>query len=696
MSQLLTEYSPWYLPLCILLGLLYAFLLYTLKAPWGLWTNRLLFAFRFLLTALLAALLIGPYLRLIRNQSEKPIVALALDHSASIPLVTPEPQVQALRQRLSRLTTDLQTKGFEVLVYGMDGFVPALDSLRFDAQKTDLGSLLRRVQTDTENRNLSSVLLVSDGIYNQGTSPLYTAYPFAVHTVGIGDTTPRADLSIKAVYANNVAYLGNKFPIVVELGHTRFAGKTSSLVLSRQGKVLETRPVSFGETPVQTVEFLIPADEIGMQRYQLELKPLNGEFTRQNNLRNAYIDILDSREKILLLAAAPHPDLKALRNALETNENYQIEVFIPALDNANRLQPVNRNDKFDLVILHQLPHATRVLDDWIQKLEQAGTPMLYIVGAATQPQAFNLTNGIMTIPPSFRQTDKVTPVVNARFGRFGLETATQGILASFPPLTVPYGEYRLNGGTETLLQQRVGSIATDKPLVVTGEKNTVKRAVIIGEGLWMWRLQNFAQHQNYTAFDEWILKMAKYLSSKEDKRKFRAYPSSAEYLVGENVPFEVEAYNSIYERVYGLKVELTLRDDKGSQKAYQFVQGGPGSRYAVSGLSEGIYRYEATALLDGRQEKSSGTFTIKKLEVEALNTTADFQLLRTLSQQSGGTFVTHTELDRLAAQLAAVEPVDVLHSEEELSEVLSLWWLLAGLMLLATLEWGIRRYRGGY
>jgi hypothetical protein len=44
------------------------------------------------------------------------------------------------------------------------------------------------------------------------------------------------------------------------------------------------------------------------------------EFTAQNNSRDAYIEVIDGKEKILLLAAAPHPDIKAIKSALEKNE----------------------------------------------------------------------------------------------------------------------------------------------------------------------------------------------------------------------------------------------------------------------------------------------------------------------------------------------------------------------------------------
>ena len=37
-----------------------------------------------------------------------------------------------------------------------------------------------------------------------------------------------------------------------------------------------------------------------------------------NNVKDVFVDIIDGRQKILLLANAPHPDLGAIKNAIET------------------------------------------------------------------------------------------------------------------------------------------------------------------------------------------------------------------------------------------------------------------------------------------------------------------------------------------------------------------------------------------
>src|SRR5687768_18069533 len=40
--------------------------------------------------------------------------------------------------------------------------------------------------------------------------------------------------------------------------------------------------------------------------------------------RDFFIEVIDSRQQVLLIANAPHPDIAVLKNLLESNPNYQV------------------------------------------------------------------------------------------------------------------------------------------------------------------------------------------------------------------------------------------------------------------------------------------------------------------------------------------------------------------------------------
>jgi ABC-type sulfate transport system permease component len=82
-----THYSLWFLPLCVLCGLFFSYLLYRFKAPTKDVSPKiinLLFVIRTLLISALLFFLLEPFIKRIVNEKEKPIIILAQDNSASL------------------------------------------------------------------------------------------------------------------------------------------------------------------------------------------------------------------------------------------------------------------------------------------------------------------------------------------------------------------------------------------------------------------------------------------------------------------------------------------------------------------------------------------------------------------------------------------------------------------------------------
>jgi hypothetical protein len=71
----------------------------------------------------------------------------------------------------------------------------------------------------------------------------------------------------------------------------------------------------------------------------------------------------------------------------------------------------------------------------------------------------------------------------------------------------------------------------------------VKTAILTGEGIWRWRLEDFEKNENHDAVDELIGKSVQYLSAKDDKRKFRAYPAKNRFAENERITLNAELYN---------------------------------------------------------------------------------------------------------------------------------------------------------
>ncbi|MCY7356097.1 MAG: VWA domain-containing protein, partial [Rudanella sp.] len=457
--------SPWWVLVCLLVGAVYAAALYqpvpgtndTVSA-WDRNVRYGLAALRFVAVSLLCFLLVNPLIRSIRTLTEKPKVVLAIDNSESV-AAAGRPALNAALSNLQTLRQQLAGEGLDISVRTLGDTTTEADLVKipFTQRATNLSGLLANIRNDYEGRHLTDVVLITDGIFNQGLSPTFGQYPFAVHTVGLGDTIPKRDIAVKGVVANRIAYLGNQFPIQVEVTSNGFQGRAGTVVLRQGGREVGRQTVSFGAAQTfGAVTFQTTATQKGVQHFVVEVIPQAGEFSTKNNRQDVYLDVIDGREKVLLLGLNPHPDLKAIRSILERNQNYELDVRV--LIGSETPPPTDK--KYDLIILHQIPDNAGASANVVQLLmsNNKTTPILFVLGNQSSVAPFNTLNPVMQVTAQPGQSDKVTARYNDAYKQLNLDPARLEIISKLPPLSVPYGDFKLMPGSEVVLWQQVGSV----------------------------------------------------------------------------------------------------------------------------------------------------------------------------------------------------------------------------------------------
>lgn len=693
MQRVIFESAPEFLIVCIIVGLAYATIqYYKTRYPWSKTMNAALFSMRAVLAFILSFLLLGPIVKQISNLYEKPAFIILRDNSSSIREATDSTTRQALERELVETREMLVRRGYDPEVHTVSG-EDVLPS-DYSAPTSDINGALKRVANRYEGKNVAGVILVSDGIYNAGLSPLYSSYNFPVYTVGIGDTTVRADIALKNIAYNKIAYQGNKFPLRAEVQVKNIASGGITATLLRRGKVIERQTKKFSPDELLVFDFQPEADEQGIQKYDIQIQSRPEEYNTKNNRSSVFVEVVEGRKKILCVAASPHPDIKALREVVTKNSNYEFILHIPDVNpqRASALTP----DKVDLAIFHQTPDLRGKNLSLFQTFMKSKTSVLVILGHQTdlrQLARFDLPVEFEAIP---REYDEVTPVVNPALTNFSISAEASSAFSEFPPVSVHFGKMKIAAGASTVLFQRVGSIATDKPLLVLAHESDKKIGLMLGEGLWRWRLNEFDHTENTLLFDEVFGKLIQYLSTTEEKRKFRSYPVRQEFSETEPVVFESQVYNDIFEPVYGNSVEINITKDGDGRKSYNYVISPGNSRYQIGGLKEGVYRYRSSTVLNGKTEEVKGEFAVVERQAELQNLTADFDLLRKLSDHTGGHFYLASNLDELQSYLEKAQASSVIHTEETYDSMINLKWVFWLLVFLVTAEWGLRKFFGSY
>ncbi|MFZ6002015.1 MAG: hypothetical protein ACOYW3_15995 [Bacteroidota bacterium] len=689
MQRLIFESNPLWLAACLGVGLLYAWLLYSQTATWGKQANRWLFAGRTFVVAAICFLLIGPILKLTENDSEKPTFVMLVDNSLSVREAVDSTTREKILASLKSENEAIENGDYAVEMRGLDG---ATD-IRFDQPTSDLHQSIRKVVSDFEGKNLAGIVLVSDGVYNSGTSPLYSALRIPVYTVGIGDTTERVDLALKNIAFNKIAYQGNQFPIHADVLVKGTTNETVKLALYQGGKLISQQEKNSGSRPLVSFDFLADANATGIQRFDLSVTALATEANTKNNRASIFVEVVEGKKKILIVSPSPHPDIKAFRAAIERNSNYEVAVHLPGIKEAaaDWLSP----DKTDLAIFLGALDNQGKTQSLLQRFSKSKTGLFLQLNSSSNLRQLE-ANGFAFTFENVSQKDEVTPLLNATFRDFVFSDNLAGTLAGYPPVTVPFGKFTFPSEATVLLYQKIGSVATARPLLLSWQDADHKTAVLLGEGIWRWRLNEFSETESTNHFDEVFSKLVQYLSTKEDKRKFRSFPIQNEFSDSEPVIFESQVYNDLFEPVYGYTIQIEVRGEDGKTVPYSYTTSPSGTRFRVGALREGVYRYRAYTTLNGKVEEVRGEFLVIAQNLEAQNLTADFDLLRKLADNTGGKFYTQENVSQLHTDVTKLEAKSIIHSEESFHPVINLKAVFFLLLLLISTEWLIRKYLGSY
>ncbi|MBC7864745.1 MAG: hypothetical protein IAF38_17360 [Bacteroidia bacterium] len=679
---------PFYLTVfCLLGGFIFAFVLYyksTKTKDVSTGVARFLLALRLLFITLLAFFLLEPMLKNVSIEKEKPLLLIAIDNSQSILQNKDSAKIKKeFIEGLGAMGEEL-TEKFELKYYNFDHELRAGKEVNFKGKETDFSGIFNEIENNYSNRNLGALVIATDGLYNKGQNPLYSnkdlKYP--VYSIALGDTTETKDLLVKKINHNQVAYLGNKFPADIIIEGKKVKGTKAVLSIMNNGKKVGEQKLDVNaDSYLQTFSFIFDADKPGAQKYNVFVTYAEGEENKQNNSSSFVVEVIDNREKILILAEAPHPDIAAMKQSIEVNQNYEVEVALANEFNGS-LKP------YSLVIVHMLKWSTGLGKAKLE-IESNNIPYLLISGNSTDNFPGLKING-----PSGKTNDS-EPIANKSFSLFSISDELKAYMKNFPALKSPLGNYQPGNDMNALIYQRIGVVETENPMLYFTFNSQQKAAVILGDGIWRWRLRDYADHGNFNMFNELMNKTIQYLSVKEDKSFFRLFTKKL-FSENENIEMDAEVYNASYELIKDPQVSIEIKNEAGESNTSTFSNAN-GCHLNIGSRKPGQYTYEAKVTVNKVLFSKKGSFTVKELVAERINTVADHQLLYNLSRQTGGKLFYPNQLQKLKEELLNKEDIKtVSYEEKRLRDLIDFKWIFFVLLAFLSTEWFIRKRNGLY
>ena len=692
--------------------------------------RTLLGGLRFLVLAIILFLLFEPVWRQVSSSETPPSVAVLLDESQSIRVTTAAagsaraatdttstPRV--LQKALSQLETstldDAQLRFFSFSTAARrlpDEQARAVDSLRFSGTRTDLTNALRTVREQLEGENLQAIVLASDGQYNTGRNPLYWAErsPVPIHTIVLGDTSRQRDVVLRRAETNDLAYVGTEVPVRVGVQAEGYADETVQVSLWEGSERLSSERLSLpAGTAEHVLDLTFTPEEAGLKRLTVSVARLDGEATYRNNTRSLALRVLEQKRQVLLLAAAPSPNVSAIRRLLEADPSAAVTALISRQQGQFYGGPFPDSlSSFNVVVLAGYPGRaapTQANQQLVEAIE-AGLPVLFLMDRQTDLQALQQQFGevLPAVPERIRTSSVQATFVPTAAGR--RHPVLQDLLPSrpsssntwtqLPPLRKSQTRWQLAPDARTLGNARVRGVDTGDPLLLVRRRSGRRSAMLLGTGTWRWANLPEALSDVAPLWPGLLSNLVQWTSAAENDRPVRVEPAQPTFAGGETVRLTGQVYDSKLQPVEEASVEVILDGPDGNRYPFQMQSLGNG-RYTLEApaLPSGRYTYEATAQDNGQVLGTDrGSFAVGQTTLEYQHTRANAALMRQIAQRSGGSFHTVEASSELPARIAAagLEPLVTRSSQET-----PLWerygFLLVALALLST-EWVLRRRSG--
>src|SRR5690606_22948852 len=298
---------------------------------------------------------------------------------------------------------------FDLKLFSFGKDVNNLEALSFDEKQTNPTVVFERF-SQVYGNSIAPLILITDGNQTYGKDYEFAAqnYKQAVFPIILGDTTRYTDFKIVQLNVNKYAYLKNKLPIEIIAVYNGGEEVSTQLTVSSGNTIVFSENLTFNkEQSSRIVNLSLPANRPGVHSYKAELKPLANEKNTVNNINNFAVEVIDRKTHVAIVSDIIHPDLGALKKAIESNEQRQASILKPT-------EFLNQKNDFQQVILYQPNQNFKLVYNEIQTLN---INTFTILGPKTNWLEFNRLQSFMHQTVT-NQYEDFQPSLNSNFNVF--------------------------------------------------------------------------------------------------------------------------------------------------------------------------------------------------------------------------------------------------------------------------------------
>jgi hypothetical protein len=639
--------------------------------------NLVLAFLRFVSIFGILMLMINPIMSRKTLENIKTPLPIVVDNSSSIADLKANQMVLDLQETLLQ-SKELQDK-FDIQSYQFDNEFQTADSINFKGTQTNIDEVAKSLKSIYKNTIFPSVL-ITDGNQTSGNDYVYSFDANSkVFPLVVGDTAKLLDLKVSQLNVNKYAFQKNKFPVEIFLNYVGNKTVTADFKITQGSSVLTKQTVSFSATKKSVVlNVFLPAEKVGVQVFKAVISSNQKEKNTYNNTKNFAVEIIDQKSNVAIVSAINHPDIGALKRAIESNAQRKVIIVKPNL--------ISSLQDYNVLILYQ---PTAEFKSVFEKNKLAGINTFIITGNNTDFTFLNQQQANLSFKMS-GQKEEYLAEFNPDFNLFAIDNIG---FENFPPLQNPYGAITTNGTISTVLTAKIRTIETKAPLLAFAENQGKRSAFLLGENSWRWRLQSHVDHQSFEKFDVFVDKIIQFLASNDSKKSLVVNHESF-YNSGETIEIKASYFNKNYEFDEKARLTIAVSNTKTKQnKNYDLLKSNNAFKVNLDGLSAGNYEFTVKEL--NSKTSHSGHFEILDFDIEKQFVNPDVEKLKQLALQTQGKLYYPNQVETLIQSLLQDDSYKSIQKEIVTKTPLIDWiWLLVFIVIALASEWFLRKYNG--
>jgi hypothetical protein len=676
----MTTQTVLYIIIAIIISILLAVFMYGYKTKFSKSTKWIYGSLRFVTIFSVLLLLINPIFKTETFSLIKPKLPILIDNSESISELNQTVNVSDFITSL-KLNKDLNKK-FELSFYTFGNEFKINDSLTFNEKNTNISEALL-LTNQLFKDEVAPTILITDGNQTLGNNYEFSSINFknSIYPVVIGDSAKYLDLKIEQLNTNRYAFLKNNFPVEIILVYQGSKNITSQFEVKKGTTTVYKETIEFTKNDkTKILKFTLPASSVGFQKYTAQINPITEEKNTINNSKQFVVEVIDQSTNVLIVSDIVHPDIGAIKRAIESNEQRKVTIKKPF----EALSIVNDHQ---LIILYQPNRSFTNIYSEINKLNKN---TLVFTGQQTD---WYFLNNIQNnyIKEVTNQSENVVGILNKNYGAFVINDID---FSDYRPLKTLFGPLEIVVPYDNLLGQSIDGFETETSLLATTELNGSRNAIFDGEGIWKWRAQSFIESKNYNEFDIFFGKVIQYLAS--NKRRSRLEVSYENfYYNNKSIHISAQYFdkNFVFNSNANLSILITDTDSKQSFE-YPLLLNENYYEIDLSNLKAGEYIFKVS-VNDEIILAKNGAFTILDFNVEQQFLNPDVTKLSRLATNTKGKDFFISDSFLLIDTLIKDDRFKQVEISKEKIEPLIEWRYLLGLIILSlSIEWFLRKYNG--